>query len=61
MQEQILKYKNIITTVIGVAQLIVNAVDQYLGTLNGGEVNLVQLIISVVLAVGFWFIGKRPK
>ena len=60
MLEQILKYKNIITTVMGVVQLVVTAVDQYLGTLNGAEPNMLMLFSSICVAVLGYFIGKRP-
>ena len=53
--------KDILTTVIGLIQLVGNIVIQAINTANGGTINWVSVGISVLVAVVLYFQGKNPN
>jgi hypothetical protein len=53
--------KDILTTVIGLVQLVGNIVIQAINTANGGTINWLSVGISVLIAVVLYFQGKNPN
>ena len=53
--------KDILTTVIGLIQLVGNIVIQAINTANGGTINWVSVGISVLVAIVLYFQGKNPN
>ena len=51
--------KDILTTIVGVAQLVVNVVVQGIDAANGGKINWFSIGISVAVAVIGYFSGKN--
>jgi len=53
--------KDILTTIVAVAQLVVNVVVQGLDAANGGKVNWLSIVFSVAIAVIGYFAGKNAN
>lgn len=57
--------KDIITNIVSLILAIASAVQVYLGTLGGGEINWFNLVITVAGAIVAWLTGKtgdlKPK
>jgi len=53
--------KDILTTIIGVAQLVVNVVVQGIDAANGGKINWFSIGLSVAVAVIGYFSGKNAN
>jgi len=50
--------KNNITNYVGLAVVILTAVDQYIKTSAGGDINYTSLGLAVLTAIIAWFTGK---
>ena len=59
--EFLVKFKDGATTVIGFAPLVVVIIDEINKWLAGGDLNVMNLILGVAVAVIGWFTGKKPK
>ena len=51
--------KDILTTILGVAQLVVNIIVQGVDAANGGKINWFSIGLSVAVAVIGYFTGKN--
>lgn len=53
--------KDILTNVISLLMGVLAAVQVYLGTIGGDEINWVTFIVTIVSAVIAWFTGKDGR
>ncbi len=53
--------KDILTNVLSLVMGIIAAVQVYLGTLGGEDINWITFIVTVVSAVIAWFTGKDGR
>ncbi len=53
--------KDILTTIVAVAQLVINIVVQGIDAANGGKVNWISIGLSVAVAVIGYFSGKNAN
>jgi len=58
-------FKDVFTNVVALLLVVGGAINVYIQTLNGGEINWWQLLVTVGAAVVAWFTGKgsdgKPK
>ena len=59
--EYILKFKDILTTIVGFLPLVVVIYDTISNWAVADGTNVFALVLALALAINSWFIGKRPK
>jgi len=59
--EWILKFKDVLTTVVGFLPLVVVIYDTINNWAVADGTNLMALVLALAVAINGWFIGKRAK
>lgn len=51
-------FKDVFTNIVSLVLAVASAIQVYLGTLGGGEIDWFQLLVTVAGAVVAWLTGK---
>lgn len=59
-REFLVKFKDGVTTVVGLVPLVYIVIDTFNDWAAGGSADIGKLLMALGVAVATWFIGKRP-